>query len=377
MSETVPPPAQLASVPQGARSAPASTGMLYGFWYPAALSRELRAGALRATTLLELPLAIGRDAQGRAFALADLCPHRAMPLSYGRIAGDAVECCYHGWKFDAHSGQCRAIPSLTVDANVKVERISARSYPCAERDDHIWVYLPDPELRDTEPPPAPELPVFSPRYRTTHVAVEFPSDVDQGVLGLLDPAHGPYVHQSWYWRSSHNLRDKQKTFEPIPNGFRMIPHAPSANSAAYKLLGVYGQPVTTTIDFELPNQRTEIIRCGKLWFTNRTVVTPVRRDLCRLDFCAAWNLFRWVPFVTPIFSLFARRFIAQDQRNMERQAVGLRQNPPDGPPMMLVGDADRQARWYFDLKEALLRSRRTGEPMAHPLSGPVTLRWRS
>jgi len=45
--------------------------------------------------------------------------------------------------------------------------------------------------------------------------------------------------------------------------------------------------------------------------------------------------------------------------------------------MMLVDDADRQARWYFELKEALLASRRTGQPMVHPLPGPVTLRWRS
>ena len=253
---------------------PASTGMLFGFWYPAMRSSDLRAGALRAVTLLEVPFAIGRDAKGAAFALADLCPHRAMPLSFGRVVDGAVECCYHGWKFDAHSGQCQAIPSLMPDANVKIDRIFAKTFLCAERDGYVWVYLPDPQTAGTTPPPVPELPVFGKEYRTTHIAVEFPSDVDQGVLGLLDPAHGPYVHQSWYWRSSHNLRDKQKTFEPIPNGFRMVPHAPSANSAAYKLLGVYGQPVTTTIEFVLPNQSTEIIRCGKLWFTNRTVVTP-------------------------------------------------------------------------------------------------------
>jgi phenylpropionate dioxygenase-like ring-hydroxylating dioxygenase large terminal subunit len=259
-----------------------------------------------------------------------------------------------------------------------VDRIFAKNYSCAERDGYVWVYVPDADTQAAAPPPpVPEMPLFSNNYCSIHVAVEFPSDVDQGVLGLLDPAHGPYVHQSWYWRSSHNLRDKQKTFEPIPNGFRMVPHAPSANSAAYKLLGVYGQPVTTTIEFVLPNQRTEIVRCGKLWFTNRTVVTPIRRDLCRLDFCAAWNLFRGVPFVPSIFKLFATRFIAQDQRNMQRQAAGLRQNPPDGPPMMLVGDADRQARWYFQLKEALLRSRRTGEPMVHPLTEAVTLKWRT
>jgi hypothetical protein len=45
--------------------------------------------------------------------------------------------------------------------------------------------------------------------------------------------------------------------------------------------------------------------------------------------------------------------------------------------MILVGDADRQARWYFELKEELERSRRTHEPMKHPLDGPVTLRWRT
>jgi phenylpropionate dioxygenase-like ring-hydroxylating dioxygenase large terminal subunit len=355
---------------------PANSGMLFGFWYPALEGRELRAGELRAVTLLEISLAVGRDANGRVFALADLCPHRAMPLSFGRIAGSAVECCYHGWQFEGQTGQCRAIPSLVDGAKVKVERIFTKSYRCAERDGTIWVYLPD-ERAGSEEEPLPELPVFGKRYESMHHAVEFPSDLDQGVLGLLDPAHGPYVHQSWYWRSARKLRDKEKTFEPIPNGFRMVPHAPSANSTAYKLLGVYGQPVTTTIEFVLPNQRTEMIRCGKWWFTNRTTVTPVRRDLCRLDFWAAWNLFRWVPLVKPIFRAFARRFIAQDQRNMKRQAVGLRRNGTQGPPMMLMDDADRQARWYFELKEALARSRRTGEPMTHPLQGRVTLRWRT
>ena len=45
--------------------------------------------------------------------------------------------------------------------------------------------------------------------------------------------------------------------------------------------------------------------------------------------------------------------------------------------MMLVDDADRQARWYFELKAAYLESKRTGAPMKHPVAGPVTLRWRS
>ena len=44
---------------------------------------------------------------------------------------------------------------------------------------------------------------------------------------------------------------------------------------------------------------------------------------------------------------------------------------------MLIDDADRPAKWYFALKQALLDARRTGEPMKHPLSEPVVLKWKS
>jgi hypothetical protein len=58
---------------------------------------------------------------------------------------------------------------------------------------------------------------------------------------------------------------------------------------------------------------------------------------------------------------------------MEKQVIGLRSQPN----LMLVDDADRPARWYFQLKKAYLESRRTGQPFEHPIPGPVTLRWRS
>jgi hypothetical protein len=58
---------------------------------------------------------------------------------------------------------------------------------------------------------------------------------------------------------------------------------------------------------------------------------------------------------------------------IEKQSLGLKYEDR----MMLVDDADRQARWYFELKAAWLESKRTGEPMQHPVLGPVTLRWRS
>jgi len=349
----------------------ADARFLWDFWYPAVRSAEIRGQKLVTAMLLEVPLVLGRTSEGKAFAMRDSCPHRGIPLSYGRLDGQVLECCYHGWRFEACSGRCVEIPSLTSQDRLKVERIFAGHYPCEERDGYVWVYMNGsvPQLPEVILG-APALAVFSDKYKIIHLSCELPSHVDQGIIGLMDPAHGPFVHQSWFWRKRASIHEKAKQFEPIPNGFRMSPHQPSANSAPYRLLAkMTGETVTTTIDFVLPNLRTEIDRSGKLWFSSRATVTPVRRDLCRIDFVAAWNL----PLPVAIFRPFAKKFLRQDQLTMIQQAEGLKYNPH----LMLIDDADRQAKWYFALKANLLESRRTGAPMVHPMNGPVTLRWRS
>ena len=359
----------------------ADLGFLWDFWYPAIRSTEIVGSRLATAMLLEVPLVLGRTAEGKAFAMRDSCPHRGIPLSYGRFDGKTLECSYHGWRFEACSGQCVEIPSLTSQDKLKVDRIFAGHYPCEERDGYVWVYMSSRDRRapDTAPssrlseavPATPKLATFSAKYKITHLACDLPAHVDHGIIGLMDPAHGPFVHQSWFWRSRDSIHEKQKQFEPIPNGFRMSPHSPSSNSLPYQLLKkMTGEPVTTTIDFILPNRRLEEIRSGKLWFTSQTTVTPVRRDLCRIDFVAAWNLF-FLP--VSIFRMFGKTFLRQDQETMIQQAEGLKHNPH----LMLIDDADRPAKWYFALKANLLESRQTGAAVAHPMSGPVTLRWRS
>ena len=218
---------------------------------------------------------------------------------------------------------------------------------CEERDGYVWAYMTNAEGRglDELPPPVPELPKFSAKFETAQLYAELPCGVDQAIIGLMDPAHGPFVHQAWWWRSRQSIREKEKQFEPIPNGFRMSAHAPSANSAPYKILKLLtGEPATTTIDFVLPNQRFEQIRAGKYWLSSRTTVTPIRPDLCRLDFYAAWNILRGFPIVSFIVNVFGPTIHPAGYEVIEKQAMGLKYEDR----MMLIDDADRQARWYFD-----------------------------
>jgi phenylpropionate dioxygenase-like ring-hydroxylating dioxygenase large terminal subunit len=363
------------------REAPDSL-MLTGFWYRALPSEKVKHGELRKAMLLEIPLVIGRDRNGKCFALRDACPHRGMPLSCGSFDGEQVECSYHGWKFDAASAQCRLIPSLTADQNLKIDRIYAGSFACEERDSFVWVFIPDPGAagagftrRDEPLTVAPQVPTFSEKFKTAYLSSSMPSTVDHGIIGLMDPAHGPFVHQAWWWRSQHSIHEKQKHFEPIPNGFRMSAHTPSSNSAPYKLLRLYADAdsITTTIDFVLPNLRLETIRAGKYWFSSLTTVTPSTRDQCRIDVVACWNIFRFVPFGPSLLKFVFAKFVEQDRRTMELQSEGLKHNPH----LMLIDDADRPAKWYFGLKAAHLEAKRTGTGMKHPMAAPVTLKWRS
>jgi phenylpropionate dioxygenase-like ring-hydroxylating dioxygenase large terminal subunit len=353
-----------------------SATLIYDDWYPALRTDTLGKRKLAKAMLLGIPLVLGRRADRRVFAMRDSCPHRGIPLSEGWFDGQRVTCRYHGWEFEPCSGQCELIPSLSSSDHLDATRIYATAFLSEERDGYAWVFIPSAGAGKKQggvERPVPELIKFGPRYRSAHLAAELPCNVDHGIIGLMDPAHGPFVHQAWWWRSRASIREKSKRFEPIPEGFRMSAHAPSGNSAPYKLLGVYGEPVVTTIDFVLPNRRTEIIRCGDKWFSSLTTVTPVTPSTCRIDVVAAWNVFYYVPLLTPIAKFFGAKFVRQDQITMIQQAEGLKHNPS----LMLIDDADKPAKWYFALKQARLDEAANGSPARHPMNGPVELHWRS
>jgi len=353
-----------------------STELIFGEWYPATRSDRIGKGKTLTLLLLGVPLIVGRKNDGSLFAMRDLCPHRGIPLSAGWFDGETVQCKYHGWKFEPCGGQCIEIPSLTRIDTLEPTKIYAGAYPCREVDGYAWVYLPEAGsgriTSETGLSPVPEVPKFSAKFRSAHLQAELPCNVDHGIIGLMDPAHGPFVHRAWWWRSGASIHEKTKHFEPLPEGFRMSSHAPSKNSAPYKLLGVYGQEVTTTIDFILPNRRYEVIRAGEgknaKWFASLTTVTPITPSTCRIDVMACWNIFYNIPLVPTIASYFGAKFVRQDQETMVEQAEGLRFRPA----MMLIDDADKPAKWYFALKQRRLTGQ--GE---HPLQAPIDLHWRS
>lgn len=343
------------------------TPVLKDLWYFAAPARSLKPGGTLALTICGEPILLGRASDGTVFALRDLCPHRGMPLSHGRFDGREVECCYHGWRFDT-AGVCRAIPSLAETARLDCTRITVAAYPCREQQGVVWIFLGD--LPEGERPPVPEVPDIGDRAPNLAYSVPLPVNADHGIVGLIDPAHGPFVHRSWWWRSGKAFRQKAKAFAPSHLGFTMVRHTPSSNSPAYRLLGGKGA-VDTEISFQLPGVRIELIRLGRHRFCGMTAVTPVSETESLFHHVIYWTSWR-IGLGKPFLAFFMKRFLDQDGVAFAKQAEGLAHDPQ----LMLVEDADMQARWYFQAKAEYAAARAEGRPFRNPATERV-LHWRS
>ena len=184
----------------------------------------------------------------------------------------------------------------------------------------------------------------------------------------MDPAHGPFVHRAWWWRSAASAHEKAKAFEPSPWGFTMNRHAPSSNSRAYRLLG--GAP-ETEIDFRLPSVRIEYTATGRHRVCNLTAITPIDGQTSQVNHCIYWSA-PWLSLLKPLLRPYVRTFLNQDRAIMELQQQGLQYDPP----LALIDDADTQARWYYRLKREYRRSRVEARPFENPVE-PRVLRWRS
>lgn len=341
--------------------------LVYDYWYVATHGKNLlRAGKLPVKLLGQEVLLI-RDNQGAVSALKDFCPHRGIPLRHGSFDGCEVECCYHGWRFNTQ-GTCTAIPAA-VDEKADVSKIKTGRYECVEKDGLIWVYITDPARPRTPETPPPEMPAAIPGGFKLVDSLHFPCMIDHAVIGLMDPSHGSFVHRSWWWRTKRSMHKKSKQFAPTPFGFAMVAHRPSSNSRAYKILG--GAP-TTEISFQLPGLRTEHISIGKNHIVLLTALTPIDEANTQLH----QFVFTTLPLLNlllPILKYFGKAFLKQDLDIVVKQQEGLK---PGHPPLLLMGDADAQALWYYRLKKEALASAAEQRVFENPLRAK-TLEWRS
>ncbi len=342
----------------------ADSSFLTGFWYVAAASSDIKRNSIHHRTLLNEPVLIGRDGNGSAVAMRDTCPHRGTLLSRGHFDGTEVECPYHGWRFTTQ-GQCTAIPSQFPDQKPQPEDIKTQTYPVRESQGVLWIFMGpsgDPL------PPVPLVPDVGNKVQV-YLRQTFNCSVDLAITGLMDPAHGAFVHASSLWRGHRDVRPKEKSFSPAPLGWRMDRHTASGNARAYRLF--LGGAPETEITYSLPGVRIEHATTGRFTYCGLTACTPVTESATVVHHVMYWDV-PGGPLLRALVRTVAKRFLGQDADAVK----DMRDGQKFGPQTMLVEDADQQIRWYYRLKREWQRAQAENRPFNNPIR-PITLKWRS
>ncbi|WP_165191488.1 aromatic ring-hydroxylating dioxygenase subunit alpha [Caulobacter soli] len=159
-------------------------------WYVAAWSNEVSDNLLTRKILGEQVL-LYRDGAGELVATTNVCPHRFAPLNMGRVVDGAIECPYHGLRFDA-SGQCVYNPdgdgAVPVNARLK-------TYPVEERLGAAWIWMGDPAKIDLAMIPDFEF-LDDPAYHAVTGLIHVRANYRLITDNLMDQAHLHMVHNT-------------------------------------------------------------------------------------------------------------------------------------------------------------------------------------
>jgi phenylpropionate dioxygenase-like ring-hydroxylating dioxygenase large terminal subunit len=167
--------------------------MLINNWYVLTNSEDVTEKPVGVHALGQ-DLVVFRDSEGHARVLSDTCVHKGGSLCRGKVVEGAVECPYHGWRYDGE-GKCVEIPSLGKEARIP-KRARVDAYPTEERWGWVWAFLGD--LAEEDRPPLPD---FFPEYeeqdgawRFVRGTAQFDCNWVRALENGVDATHAVFVH---------------------------------------------------------------------------------------------------------------------------------------------------------------------------------------
>lgn len=166
--------------------------MYINFWYPIALSEEVKADEPLRVEILSLKFVAFRDGDGAAHVLSDTCVHRGGSLGKGWVKDGCVICPYHGWRYDG-SGKCTTVPSIGYDGKPP-PRAKVDSYPVQEKYGLLFAFLGD--LPEQERPTLMPIDEYDDDAWRSSEAMVLPVNYyyERSIENGLDPAHNEFVH---------------------------------------------------------------------------------------------------------------------------------------------------------------------------------------
>jgi phenylpropionate dioxygenase-like ring-hydroxylating dioxygenase large terminal subunit len=185
-------------------------GML-DHWHPVHPSRDLTTRKPVAVTLAGKQICLFRTASGKAAAVDNVCPHRRLKLSYGRVVGEKIECKYHGWTFDAcGNGESASTPKMTT---------CTEAFDAREEHGYVWI-----KSTASDPP----FPVINPEghYHIGNFRHTVPAPLELTLDNFTEIEHSGTVHDTFGY-DLDRLPEVKVRFEPTDTSVRVINEGPS------------------------------------------------------------------------------------------------------------------------------------------------------
>jgi nitrite reductase/ring-hydroxylating ferredoxin subunit len=204
------------------------------------------------------PIVLFRDGSGNPAALHDRCPHRGVALSLGSVEGGSIACAYHGWRFGG-DGRCAHVPSLTADRSIP-PGAAVRTYPCAEQDGQIWIWMGDGEPAGTPRP----IPGFADTI-WVQGAIDLACEAILPIENNLDICHPTFTHAGshpqWFMVQQVGFNDREYLMTSTGTGITV-------------------EAGPTTLRYDLPD-RVTVVTEGPVPFRLILMHTPTAPGRCR------------------------------------------------------------------------------------------------
>jgi phenylpropionate dioxygenase-like ring-hydroxylating dioxygenase large terminal subunit len=164
-------------------------------WYVVALASGFGPKHCMKAKLHWQEFVIWRQEDGAVAAAHARCPHKGAPLHLGCVSDGAIQCGYHGWRFNA-SGDCIEIPSASPDSAIP-GRAKIETVPCQEAYGFIWLWW-----GDGEPSPLPAVVKPGADLRCIEGSQEWSAHWLRAVEGFLDIGHVPFIHKNTFGQAT-------------------------------------------------------------------------------------------------------------------------------------------------------------------------------
>jgi phenylpropionate dioxygenase-like ring-hydroxylating dioxygenase large terminal subunit len=293
-----------------------STAKVMNQWYIAARADELGRAPL-GVTILDVPLVLFRDAEGRATALLDRCAHRNVPLSLGRVVRSQLECAYHGWRFDA-DGVCRSVPALCGEQEGKARRVP--HYRVREQQGYVWIYVAaDPDVEPAnEPFRFPH--TDDRRYATMAYDADFEATLHATAENILDVPHTAFLHRGLFRGTGKQNRISVVVRRTAERAEAEYIGEPRPAGVLGRLLAPGGGEVVHFDRFLMPSIAQVEYSLGAsshLVITN--VLTPISDFTTRMFAMVALRLPAGAGLLKRVLTPFAMRVVKQDKQILGEQ----------------------------------------------------------